>query len=598
MAQNPSEQTSNFLNRLSGVRQTGNGWQARCPCREDDNNPSLAIGQGVDGRTLVTCHRAMSCDVEKICSSVGLKVSDLMPPDGNFVPSRDVFRPVKQNPVTSTQVNPPSASKPKFVKAYDYTDEHGVLLFQKMRLVDDEGKKTFRQRKPDGSGGWVYSLGETPKVLYNLPAVLEAKSKNIPIWLVEGEKDADTLIDMGIVATTMPGGAGKWLDIHTEALAGGIIEIVADNDEIGKKHAFDVFNELQSAGCDSQLWICPSTKDITDHLGSGEKIEDLIPLDASQQIEQIQIPEKEIEELSAEELTLIKLNELLNRDDLTAKQKIAKSNLIVASSTVGHVLDTGRLVQWNDFLAESTNETHDWVIPGLVERMERVIVVAAEGVGKTMLARQIAICCSAGIHPFSFQRMPQVRTLTVDLENPERIIRRTSRQIAAEAMSLSKIEKLEAYILTKPSGMDLLKAQDRSILEEAIEEVQPQMLVIGPLYKAFLDPGGRTSESVALEVAKYLDTIRTVYNCSLWIEHHAPLGSTMSTRDLRPFGSAVWSRWPEFGISLQPDPTALGDYVYDVKHFRGAREERPWPLKMKRGKRFPFEVIDWMKVGP
>jgi replicative DNA helicase len=194
--------------------------------------------------------------------------------------------------------------------------------------------------------------------------------------------------------------------------------------------------------------------------------------------------------------------------------------------------------------------------------------------------------------------MPQVRTLTVDLENPERIIRRTSRQIAAEAMSLSKIEKLEAYILTKPSGMDLLKAQDRSILEEAIEEVQPQMLVIGPLYKAFLDPGGRTSESVALEVAKYLDTIRTVYNCSLWIEHHAPLGSTMSTRDLRPFGSAVWSRWPEFGISLQPDPTALGDYVYDVKHFRGAREERPWPLKMKRGKRFPFEVIDWMKVGP
>ena len=598
MAHNPSEQTSNFLNRLSGVRQTGNGWQARCPCREDDNNPSLAIGQGGDGRTLVTCHRAMSCDVEKICSSVGLKVSDLMPPDGNFIPSKDVFRPVKQSITKSTHDNPPSTSKPKFVKAYDYTDEHGVLLFQKMRLVDDDGRKTFRQRKPDGAGGWVYSLGETPKVLYNLPAVLEAKSKNMPIWLVEGEKDADTLIDMGIVATTMPGGAGKWLDIHTEALAGGIIEIVADNDEIGKKHAFDVFTELQSAGCDSQLWICPSTKDITDHIGSGEKIEDLIPLDMSQQIEHIQEPEKEIEELSAEELTLIKLNELLNRDDLTAKQKIAKSNLIVASSTVGHVLDTGRLVQWNDFLAESTNETHEWVIPGLVERMERVIVVAAEGVGKTMLARQIAICCSAGIHPFSFQRIPSVRTLTVDLENPERIIRRTSRQIATEAMGLSRVDKLDAYILTKPAGMDLLKAQDRSILEEAIEEVQPQILVIGPLYKAFLDPGGRTSESVALEVAKYLDTIRTVYNCALWIEHHAPLGSTMSTRDLRPFGSAVWSRWPEFGISLQPDPTALGDYVYDVKHFRGAREERPWPLKMKRGKRFPFEVLDWMKVGP
>lgn len=611
MAQIPSDQTSNFLSRLTGVRQTTNGWQARCPCRDDDSNPSLAVGQGDDGRTLVTCHRAMSCDVEKICASVGLKVADLMPPDDKYPSLKNTTATLKA-PTPKLQASINSAknnivkSKPKFVKAYDYTDEHGVLLFQKVRLVTEDGKKTFQQRKPDGSGGWIYSLGDTPKVLYNLPTVLDAKARNIPIWLVEGEKDADTLMDLGIVATTMPGGAGKWLDIHTEALAGGIIEIVADNDDIGKKHAIKVFEELQSAGCDSQLWICPSTKDITDHIVSGAKIEDLIPLDTEatpfQEVD-IKQPatdlaeEKNNEDLSPEELTLIKLNDLLSREDLTAKQKIAKSNLIVSSATIGHVLDTGRLVQWNDFLNESTNESHDWVIPGLVERMERVIIVAAEGVGKTMLARQVAICCSAGIHPFAFQRIPSVRTLTVDLENPERIIRRTSRQIANEAMSLSKVDKLDAYILTKPSGMDLLKAQDRATLEEALEEVQPHMLVIGPLYKAFLDPGGRTSESIAIEVAKYLDTIRTVYNCALWIEHHAPLGTTMSSRDLRPFGSAVWSRWPEFGISLQPDPTALGDYVYDVKHFRGAREERPWPTKMKRGKRFPFEVLEWMKVG-
>ena len=593
MPQIPSEQTLNFLNKLSGVRQTGNGWQARCPCRDDDSNPSLAIGQGNDGRTLVTCHRAMACDVEKICSSVGLRVSDLMSPDGKSPPTSN-HGPFVSKKEHSNSINSNKTSQPKFVEAYDYTDEHGNLLFQKTRLIDENGKKTFRQRKPDGKGGWVYSLGETPKVLYNLPAVLDAKSKNIPIWLVEGEKDANTLIGLGIVATTMPGGAGKWLDIHTQSLSNGIIEIVADNDEIGKTHAIKVLAELKAAGCNAQLWICPKEKDITDHLNTGSRIEDLLPFDYSSQEE---TQPHDIEELPPEELVLIKLNELLSRDDLSAKQKIAKSNLIVASSTIGHVLDTGRLVQWNEFLAESTNETHDWVIPGLVERMERVIIVAAEGVGKTMLARQVAICCSAGIHPFAFQRIPQIRTLTVDLENPERIIRRTSRQIAHEAMSLSKVDRLDAYILTKPSGMDLLKAQDRSVLEEALDELRPQMLVIGPLYKTFLDPGNRTSESVAIEVAKYLDTIRTVYNCALWIEHHAPLGSSMSSRDLRPFGSSVWSRWPEFGISLQPDPTALGDYVYDVKHFRGAREERPWPTKMRRGKRFPFEVIDWMKVG-
>jgi replicative DNA helicase len=144
--------------------------------------------------------------------------------------------------------------------------------------------------------------------------------------------------------------------------------------------------------------------------------------------------------------------------------------------------------------------------------------------------------------------------------------------------------------------MDLLKAPDRLILEDALEKHKPELLVIGPLYKAFLDPGGRTSESIAIEVAKYLDTIRVVYNCALWIEHHAPLGATGASRDLRPFGSAVWSRWPEFGLALQPDPTAIGEYVYDVRHFRGARDERQWPIKMKRGKQFPFEVIEFMAV--
>lgn len=589
MPVSPSVQTSNFLSRLNGVRQTNNGWVARCPCRNDDNNPSLSIGQGDDGRTLVTCHRAMSCNVEQICGSVGLRVAELMPNSDEKVNS---FLPQNSNSAsTKFQIN---ESKPKFVESYDYVDEYGKLLFQKVRYVESSGKKTFRQRKPSPNGGWEYSLGETPKVLYNLPAVLKAKEEKQPIWVVEGEKDANTLIDLGYVATTMPGGAGKWLEIHTEALSGAIVEIVADRDEIGIKHAKDVLEKLLSAGADAQAWICPSQKDITDHIKAGGQISELDPIENAS-IETISEENKPLE-LSPEENALEKLKELLNRDDINTKQKLAKSNLIIATSTVSFVLDSGRLVQWGDFLNESDKDSFEWVIPGLIERGERVIVVAAEGVGKTMLARQVGILCGAGIHPFSFQSMPKVRTLSVDLENPERIIRRTSRSIASQAVGLAKTD-LDAYILTKPSGMDLLQARDRAILEQALDEVKPHMLVIGPLYKAFIDPGGRTSEAIAVEVAKYLDTIRTIYNCALWIEHHAPLGSSGTTRDLRPFGSAVWSRWPEFGISLQPDPTVVGEYVYDIRHFRGARDERQWPLKIKRGKRFPFEVVEWNKIS-
>jgi replicative DNA helicase len=214
-----------------------------------------------------------------------------------------------------------------------------------------------------------------------------------------------------------------------------------------------------------------------------------------------------------------------------------------------------------------------------------------------MLARQVAILSGCGINPFTYQKMKQIRTLTVDLENPERIIRRTASSILNTALDRGYTTKPTAQLLVKPSGLDLMKAEDRMILETAIEEAKPELLVMGPLYKAFIDPGGRTSESVAVEVARYLDHVRDVYKCALWLEHHAPLGESMTNRQMRPFGSAVWSRWPEFGIALTPDLTGGGPHVYDVRHFRGARDERPFPTKMRRGKLFPFEVMEFAKVN-
>jgi len=575
MASAQYKHTQTLLSRLVGVRSTPAGWEASCPCRDDDRNPSLSVAEGDDGKVLLHCHRGNGCDVDKICSSIGLTTSDLWPPKEP--------EPIKEK------------DKLTFVKSYDYLGEDGNLLFQKVRYVNQYGVKTFRQRKPSGRGEWTYSLGDTPKVLYNLPTVLKAVKGGDPIWIVEGEKDADTLTEMGATATTAPGGAGKWLDIHTAALAGATIDIIADNDTPGKEHAALVCSELEKVGCDVQVWICPDVKDITEHLNSGKGIDDLVFFDVST-VEKTNTSTglDQGEGASDGEVVLSKISTLLNRDDLTIEQKIVKvSNAIHSYSSTELTLDAGRLVNWEEFLKESSSDNYDWVIPWLLEKSERVIVVAAEGVGKTMLARQVAILTATGMHPFTYQRISPVRTLTVDLENPEKIIRRTSRSIQAQALSYGFERKSLAELFIKPSGIDLLRVSDRMLLEEQIEKTQPQILVMGPLYKSFVDPGGRTSEAIAVEVAKYLDYIRTVYGCALWLEHHAPLGQTTSTRDLRPFGSAVWSRWPEFGISLQPDFGASTPYTYDVRHFRGARDERPWPTKIKRGKRFPFEVIEF-----
>jgi len=572
-----------FLSKLNGVRSSSNGWEARCPCRNDDNNPSLSIALGQDDKVLATCHRGQGCSIVEICQAVGLKVTDLYPP-------RKEER------------------KLSLVATYDYRNEKGELLFQKQRFVDQWGKKTFRQRRPDPAnpGKYIFSLDDTPKILYKLPEIIEAKKNSEIIWLVEGEKDADNISKLGFCATTPPNGAGKWLDIHTSALEGAQVWIVADNDIVGRQHAQTVAKTLEKNGCTVISWVPPNNfKDVSELLGAGKSLDDLIELKNAEPLSGEVEHEEEEEQTDAiiQATTPLdslaeQLSKLLTRIDISETVRLSKASLLINSFGHEDQIDRGRLVNWSDFLLENANDEYDWVIPNVLERGERVIVVAAEGVGKTMLARQIAICSSFGIHPFTLSRMKPIRTLTIDLENPERIIRRTSSNIMGAARKFGYVQgSPECHILIKPAGVDLMRASDKSIIEEAVETIKPDLILLGPIYKSFIDPGGRTSEAVTVEVAKYFDMLRDYYNCSLWLEHHAPLGTSSSSRDLRPFGSAVWSRWPEFGLSLTPDPTAVGEYVYDVSHFRGARDLREFPTKMRRGKVFPFEVIEFMKAS-
>lgn len=550
------------------MRKDGSGWMARCPCRDDDSNPSLHVAEGDDGRVLVTCHRGTPCDLDQICASVGLEVKDLMPP-----------KPAKDEEPRLT-----------LVKVYNYYDETGEMLFQKQRFVDQFGKKTFRQRKPDGRGGWTYSLGTTPKILYNLPAVVQAKANGGHIWVVEGEKDADAVADAGEIATTMPNGAGSWNKIHTDVLAGASVTIIADNDKPGLEHAAHVCRELKAAGCEVEVVRPPENcKDVAELLGMGRSLGELIPFDPEEEMPAVPEEPDEFEEL------LHGLHKIADNDRLTIQQKLtrARNALDRVQLDDQDFYDAGTLVDWAEFINEEVSDDYEWVIPGVLERGERVIVVAAEGVGKTMLARQVAICSAAGIQPFTWGRMPAIKTLTIDLENPARIIRRTSTKIMRQAQERARTSKIEAHLLIKPAGIDLLTARDRILIEDVIEKTRPDLICLGPLYKSFVDPGSRTSEAIAIEVAKYLDTIRTHYNCALWLEHHAPLGSSVGGRDLRPFGSAVWSRWPEFGLALEPDPTAAERYTYIVKNFRGERDVRNWPKRMQRDELFPFKVIEF-----
>lgn len=166
---------------------------------------------------------------------------------------------------------PKAKGKGKITAIYAYVDEAGDLLFQVVRFEP----KDFRQRKPDGNGGWVWSLKGTRRVLYNLPEVLKAVKEKRFIFLVEGEKDADNLTQLDFVATTAPQGAGKWLKGYTDTLKGARIALIPDRDEAGEKHRETVISELGGAPEELRVIDLPSGKDVSDWLTAGGTADEL-----------------------------------------------------------------------------------------------------------------------------------------------------------------------------------------------------------------------------------------------------------------------------------------------------------------------------------
>jgi len=154
----------------------------------------------------------------------------------------------------------------KIATKYQYRDLSGAVIHETVRYEP----KRFTQRRPDGKGGHVYSLQGIESVLYRLPEITRAINHEIPVFLVEGEKDADNLGKLGFEATTCPMGAGKWRKSYTEALNGALVLICPDKDQAGWKHALTVAEEIYiTAECVKIVTLPGPGKDISDWIEAG-----------------------------------------------------------------------------------------------------------------------------------------------------------------------------------------------------------------------------------------------------------------------------------------------------------------------------------------
>lgn len=277
----------------------------------------------------------------------------------------------------------------------------------------------------------------------------------------------------------------------------------------------------------------------------------------------------------------------LDAGDIDAAYVEAREHLDDIAPTVGDTKPT----TLRELLAEAgDDDPYDWVVPGLLERHDRLIVTGPEGGGKTTLLRQVGVQVAAGIHPFTGVPIDPVRVLHVDLENSRRQSRRRFRPLRLAAGLTG--DDLPHWVEVRPSGIDLLHLDEHAWLLGLVDQVQPDLLLTGPLYR--MASGDPIEEKTAKAVSAALDRVRD-RGCAIVLEAHTPHATGGSKhRPTRPYGASLWLRWPEFGIHVAEDGT--------ITHWRGARDEREWPTLLQRGGEWPWtpatdeKQIRWHKI--
>jgi putative DNA primase/helicase len=144
-------------------------------------------------------------------------------------------------------------SKPgRIVATYVYKGADGTALFETVRF----DPKDFRQCRRTPDDKLVWDLKGVKLVLYRLPELLSA-DPSLTVFVAEGEKGVGALVDLGLVATCNPMGAGKWRDAYSDHLTGRNVVILPDNDDAGRDHAEKVARSLHGKAASVKVVALP-----------------------------------------------------------------------------------------------------------------------------------------------------------------------------------------------------------------------------------------------------------------------------------------------------------------------------------------------------
>jgi len=351
----------------ANVKPSGDGFTCYCPVHESGpgtHNNSLSVSASNDGRILLHCHNG--CDPRDIVLAFGLTWSDMFPP---------------------------KEKRGQIVATYDYVDADGILRFQVCRIEPgDNGRaKDFRQRQPDGRGGWSWKTTGLQKFPYRLREMIAAAGK--PVFVVEGEKAVDYCRERGLIATCNPGGAGKWLKSYAQHFAKRHVVVVPDNDEpnaktgkrVGYDHAQTVAEYLHGTAASVRVLYLDGMQPkwgLDDWLRSGRTLQDLQA--ACQSTAEWTPTPDEGPQAAAQEPPAASVTDLLEQDRRTLAE--IGVTYVAQNETTGHVEIFSEVTQKFSTLKDPSGLKYEQLILAAGIQARRLVRRTSEDDGKFSLS--------------------------------------------------------------------------------------------------------------------------------------------------------------------------------------------------------------------
>lgn len=450
--------------QLGGASKSGDNWSCRCPAH-DDRRSSLSITEKQDGKLLVHCHAG--CDQALVISE--LKARNLWP---------SIARP------TPTALPPPvqisiGAGRGQISATYNYTDEHGELLYQAVRYEP----KDFRQRAPNPDGTWRWFIKGVQRVLYRLPEVLAAVAEGRTVYICEGEKDVEAARALGLVATCNAMGAdngtgNKWLPEFGEVFRAASVVVVPDQDEPGERHAEWVIHTLKGVAKTVKVSCPASGKDLADWIEAGATVADI-------------------------EAAAVDAFDTVTGDDISlAVEK--KPSLFV---DVGDLIDNLKPI--------------DWLVEDYVEKDSLSLIFSPPSSGKSFILVDIACCVATGT-PWHGRPVQQGPVFYIAGEGHNGMARRFAawqkhHGVPLKGAGIYKSQRAVS-IYSENAARDLFETV-REMSE--LHGVLPALIVIDTVARNFGEGDENSTEDMGKFIT-HLDTyIRLPFGCNVFLAHHS-----------------------------------------------------------------------------